>query len=118
MAGPGNKQKVGRSHHHNNQTNTQHTEKTITEATNTESCGSNRIKEPTKYLQEAYNNCCSDPGAHKRGQKTSRRAGEAPRVAPETLDSYQKAPKPPIENLQKSKPRNAKNSKETSPQEG
>ena len=29
------------------------------------------------------------PGAHKRRQKRSRRAREGPRVAPETLDSYQ-----------------------------
>ena len=29
------------------------------------------------------------PDGYKRGQKDLRRAGEAPRVAPETLDSYQ-----------------------------
>ena len=42
-------------------------------------------------------------GAHKRGKKKSRRAREGPRVAPETLDSYQNVPKPPTENQQKTK---------------
>jgi len=42
------------------------------------------------------------PGAHKREQKRSGRAGEGPRVAPETPDSYQNGAQDPCRESAKS----------------
>ena len=58
------------------------------------------------------------PDTHKRGQKRSRRAGERPSVAPETLDSYQNGARAPCRESGKNEKWKCQNSKEMSPQKG
>jgi hypothetical protein len=48
-----------------------------------------------KSQKTHFSDALGQPDTHKRGQKRARRAPEGPRVAPETLDSYQKGAQAP-----------------------
>ena len=62
-------------------------------------CMSCKGSPPQKRL--SFETLLRQPDVHKRGQEGLRRAGEAPRVAPETLDSYKNGAQAPCKESAK-----------------